>query len=180
MPENHVDVVVPAIGDFDDVEVIEVLVAVGDRVEVEQSLITLESDKATMEIPSPRAGVVRELLVELGALVSEGALILRLEVAAAAEASTAEEPAVAPGSLTDEAPGSLTDEAPGSLTDEASSSLTDEAPSSLTDEAPVSDPSPNLPSTPSTRTCGTCGPPRSTWRGRAGHGRCWPTPKRVR
>ncbi len=67
---------VPDIGEFENVDVIEVLVAPGDRVELEQSLITLESDKATMEIPSPRAGVVRELAVEVGGQVSEGDLIL--------------------------------------------------------------------------------------------------------
>ncbi len=75
------DVRVPDIGDFENVDVIEVLVAVGERVAVDQSLITLESDKATMEIPSPAAGVVRELLVEVGSRVSQGDPILRLEVA---------------------------------------------------------------------------------------------------
>ena len=80
MTTNLHDVTVPDIGDFEEVDVIEVLVAIGDQVEVEQSLITLESDKATMEIPSPQAGVVRELLVEVGAKVSEGAVIVRLEV----------------------------------------------------------------------------------------------------
>ncbi len=84
------DVRVPDIGEFENVEVIEVLVAPGDRVEVEQSLITLESDKATMEIPSPAAGVVQELLVEVGSQVSQGDVILRLEAAApAADAETA-------------------------------------------------------------------------------------------
>ncbi len=78
------DVRVPDIGEFENVEVIEVLVAVGDRVEVEQSLITLESDKATMEIPCPAAGVVQELLVEVGSQVSQGDMILRLEAAAPA------------------------------------------------------------------------------------------------
>ena len=84
-----IEVRVPDIGDFQDVEVIEVLVAPGDRVTAEQSLITLESDKATMEIPSPRAGVVRELAIQVGARVSEGALILRLEPAAEEAASPA-------------------------------------------------------------------------------------------
>ena len=76
-----IEVRVPDIGDFHDVEVIEVLVAPGDAVTADQSLITLESDKATMEIPAPRAGVVRELAVAVGARVSEGSLILRLEPA---------------------------------------------------------------------------------------------------
>jgi len=78
-----VEVKVPDIGDFMDVEVIEVLVKPGDAVAKEQSLITLESDKASMEIPSPEAGVVKELVLKLGDKVSQGSLILRLEAAAA-------------------------------------------------------------------------------------------------
>ncbi len=74
-----VEVKVPDIGDFKDVEVIEVLVKPGDAVAREQSLISLESDKATMEIPSPEAGVVKEMIVKLGDKVSEGSLILKLE-----------------------------------------------------------------------------------------------------
>ena len=70
---------VPDIGDFKDVEVIEVLVKPGDSVQKEQSLITLESDKATMEIPAPQAGVVSAIEVKLGDKVSEGALILRMD-----------------------------------------------------------------------------------------------------
>jgi pyruvate dehydrogenase E2 component (dihydrolipoamide acetyltransferase) len=75
------EIQVPDIGDFAEVDVIEVLVAPGDRVEAEDSLITLESDKATLEVPSPVAGVVKELLVRVGDKVSEGRPILRLEVA---------------------------------------------------------------------------------------------------
>jgi len=78
-----IEVRVPDIGEFEGVEVIEVLVAPGDAVTADQSLITLESDKATMEIPAPRAGIVRELAVAVGARVSEGSLILRLEPASA-------------------------------------------------------------------------------------------------
>jgi pyruvate dehydrogenase E2 component (dihydrolipoamide acetyltransferase) len=78
---------VPDIGDFQDVDVIEVLVAPGDRVRVEQSLVTLESEKATMEIPSPFAGVVKELRVAVGDKVSEGSVLLVLEVEAAAAAA---------------------------------------------------------------------------------------------
>jgi len=66
---------VPDIGDFTDVPVIEILVAVGDEVEAEQGLITLESDKATMEVPAPHAGVIEELLVEEGDSVSEGTVV---------------------------------------------------------------------------------------------------------
>src|SRR3954453_9720070 len=72
-------VVVPDIGDFKEVEVIEVLVKPGDAVSKEQSLITLESDKATMEIPSPADGVVKQLNVKMGDKVSQGSPILVLE-----------------------------------------------------------------------------------------------------
>ncbi len=76
------DIPVPDIGDFKDVEIIEVLVSAGDAVEVEAPLITLESEKATMEIPSPYPGVVKELKVKLGDKLSEGDLILTLEASA--------------------------------------------------------------------------------------------------
>ncbi len=72
------EVKVPDIGDFDDVEVVELLVATGDTVSVDQSLITLESDKASMEVPSPVAGVVAELRVGVGDTVTEGTVILTL------------------------------------------------------------------------------------------------------
>jgi pyruvate dehydrogenase E2 component (dihydrolipoamide acetyltransferase) len=78
-------VVVPDIGDFKEVEVIEVLVKPGDSVSKEQSLVTLESDKATMEIPSPSAGVVTELKIKMGDKVSKGSPILVLDDAAKAE-----------------------------------------------------------------------------------------------
>ena len=67
-----IEVKVPDIGDFKEVEVIEVLVKPGDTIAKEQSLITVESDKATMEIPSSHAGVVKEMRVKLGDKVSEG------------------------------------------------------------------------------------------------------------
>ena len=72
-------VAVPDIGDFKEVEVIEVLVKPGDKIAKEQSLVTLESDKATMEIPSPAAGVVKEIRIKTGDKVSQGAVILMLE-----------------------------------------------------------------------------------------------------
>jgi dihydrolipoamide dehydrogenase len=72
------EVLVPDIGDFTDVPVIEVLVSVGDEVEAEQGLITLESDKATMDVPAPEAGTVEELLVDVGDTVSEGTAIAKL------------------------------------------------------------------------------------------------------
>ena len=79
---SPIEVKVPDIGDFKDVEVIELLVKPGDAIDKEQSLVTLESDKATMEIPSPEAGGVKELKLKLGDKVSEGALILLLEAGA--------------------------------------------------------------------------------------------------
>ncbi|MGC9163121.1 MAG: biotin/lipoyl-containing protein, partial [Thiomonas sp.] len=82
-----VEVKVPDIGDFKDVEVIEVLVKPGDRVEVDQSLVTVESDKASMEIPSSAAGVVKALRVKLGDKVSEGSVLLELEAADAPQAA---------------------------------------------------------------------------------------------
>jgi pyruvate dehydrogenase E2 component (dihydrolipoamide acetyltransferase) len=87
-------VLVPDIGDFKDVEVIEVLVKPGDTVAKEQSLVSLESDKATMEIPSPEAGVVKELKIKVGDKVSQGSVILKLEEGGApkAEASRTEAP----------------------------------------------------------------------------------------
>ncbi|MGN2244018.1 dihydrolipoyllysine-residue acetyltransferase [Frateuria sp. GZRR33] len=88
---------VPDIGGHDNVPVIEVLVKAGDRVEKEQSLITLESDKATMEVPSPFAGVVKEVKLKVGDEVSEGALIAMIEAAGAAPApAPARAPAAAP------------------------------------------------------------------------------------
>lgn len=81
MPET-IEVKVPDIGDFTDVPVIEVLVKPGDQVNAEDSLITVESDKATMEVPSPAQGVVKELRVKVGDKVSEGTLVLLLDAAA--------------------------------------------------------------------------------------------------
>ncbi|MES9821707.1 MAG: dihydrolipoyllysine-residue acetyltransferase [Candidatus Thiodiazotropha sp.] len=77
---NTTDVLIPDIGDFDSVEIIEILVSEGDRVTLEESLLTLESDKARMEIPSPHTGEVKRLLVKVGDRVKEGDRILVLEV----------------------------------------------------------------------------------------------------
>ena len=82
-----VEVKVPDIGDFDEVAVIELLVKVGDTVKAEQSLITVESDKASMEIPSSTAGVVKELRVKLGDKVKEGSVVLMVEASGAVAAS---------------------------------------------------------------------------------------------
>ncbi len=83
------EVKVPDIGDFDEVTVIELMVKVGDTVKAEQSLITVESDKASMEIPSSTAGVVKELRVNLGDKVKEGSVVLVVEAAGAAAAPAA-------------------------------------------------------------------------------------------
>ena len=82
-----IEVKVPDIGDFKDVAIIEVLVKVGDTIKAEQSLLTVESDKASMEIPSSHAGVVKELKVALGDKVNEGSVVVMLEVAGAAAAA---------------------------------------------------------------------------------------------
>jgi pyruvate dehydrogenase E2 component (dihydrolipoamide acetyltransferase) len=117
-----IEIRVPDIGDFEDVEVVEILVAKGDRVELEDSLVSLESDKATMEIPSPEAGVIQEVRVNLGDQVSEGTLLVVLEadVAAAVGDSAGEpdradaaEPSPAPAAVSEvAAPGSTGHETP--------------------------------------------------------------------
>ncbi len=98
------EVLVPDIGDFKTVDVIEVLVKPGDNVTAEQSLITVESDKATMEIPSPGAGVVKELRVKVGDKVSEGTAIIVIEAADAAPPVTASAPSPAPAAAAVPAP----------------------------------------------------------------------------
>ncbi len=90
-----IEVKVPDIGDYSDVPVIEVLVAVGDTVKKDQGLVTLESDKATLEVPSSAAGVVKEIKVKLGDTLSEGAVVVVLDAEGAAEA-TAKAAAPAP------------------------------------------------------------------------------------
>ena len=81
---NLIDIKVPDIGDFDEVTVIELLVKPGDTIKVEQSLITVESDKASMEIPSSEAGVVKEIKIKLGDKVKQGTVVLTLEASGAA------------------------------------------------------------------------------------------------
>lgn len=88
-----VEVKVPNIGDFKEVEVIEVMIKPGDTIKVDQSLVTVESDKASMEIPSTHAGVVKELKIKVGDKVSEGSLLLMVEEAAGAAAAPAGAPA---------------------------------------------------------------------------------------
>jgi dihydrolipoamide dehydrogenase len=99
-----IDIKVPDIGDFKDVAVIEVLIKPGDTVRLEQSLITVESDKASMEVPSSQAGVVRELKVQVGDRVSEGSMLLVLETAAAGAPAPAPAPAPASASAPATAP----------------------------------------------------------------------------
>ena len=101
-----VEVKVPDIGDFKEVEIIELMVKPGDTVKVDQSLITVESDKASMEIPSSHAGVVKEIKVNVGDKIAEGSLVLLLEVAddASAPAPAAAAPAAAPAPAAEAAP----------------------------------------------------------------------------
>ena len=80
---------VPDIGDASDVDIIEVLVSVGDTVAEEDGLITLETDKATMDVPAPQGGVVKSIAVKVGDKVSEGSVVLELETASSAAATEA-------------------------------------------------------------------------------------------
>ncbi|OBS08627.1 dihydrolipoyl dehydrogenase [Acidihalobacter prosperus] len=104
-------VTLPDIGDFKDVEVIEVLVAPGDTVEAEASLITLESDKASMEIPAPLGGTVKELLVEVGDRIAQGSPILTLESAAAEAPAPVGQASAKPASVPTAAPAVETSDA---------------------------------------------------------------------
>src|SRR5207237_1341431 len=81
------DVLVPDIGDFKDVPVIDILVKPGDKVDVDAPLVTLESDKATMDVPAPSAGVVREIKVKVGDKVSQGNAVISLETEGAGKAA---------------------------------------------------------------------------------------------
>jgi dihydrolipoamide dehydrogenase len=100
-----IEIKVPDIGDFKNIPVIEVLVKPGDRINKEDGLITLESDKATMEVPSPQSGVIREIKVKVGDKLSEGSVVLLLEGAAAeAPAAKAEAPIPAPAAAVPKAP----------------------------------------------------------------------------
>ena len=93
---STIEVKVPDIGDFTDIPIIEIFVKAGDSVKAEDSLVTLESDKATMDVPSPATGTVRELKVKLGDKVSEGTLIVVLEAAAAPAAGASARQRAAP------------------------------------------------------------------------------------
>src|SRR3569832_1055340 len=106
---SMVEVKVPDIGDFKEVEVIELMVKPGDTVKVDQSLVTVESDKASMEIPSSHAGVVKELKVKVGDKVAEGSLLLMLEASTGAPAAA---PASAPAPASTPAPAQAAAPAP--------------------------------------------------------------------
>src|SRR5215510_3392914 len=87
------DVLVPDLGDFKDVEVIDVLVKPGDKIDVETPLLTLETEKATMDVPSSAAGVVKSVAVKKGDRVSKGSLVLTVEATGAAAAAPADDKA---------------------------------------------------------------------------------------
>src|SRR5690554_6818616 len=90
------EIKVPDLGDFKDVEVIDVLVKAGDKIEIDTPLLTLETEKATMDVPATEAGVVKSVAVKKGDRVSQGSLILILEAAGAQNAAAAEKKADAP------------------------------------------------------------------------------------
>ncbi|MFZ0386272.1 MAG: biotin/lipoyl-containing protein, partial [Solirubrobacteraceae bacterium] len=104
-------VAVPDIGDFDQVPIIEILVSVGDTVAAEDPLVTLESDKATMDVPAPYDGVVREILVSVGDTVAEGAELMVVEPATG-DTAAAEAPAPAAAPVQTSEPGETASPAP--------------------------------------------------------------------
>src|SRR6185369_17054188 len=116
-PAGVADVRVPDIGDFKDVPVIEIFVKVGDTVKAEDPLVSLESDKATMDVPAPLSGVVKAITVQVGDKVSEGSVILTLSTGEATAAPAAA-PAVAAATATSAAPASAA-AASGGAVDEA-------------------------------------------------------------
>ena len=122
---DRIEIKVPDIGDFSDIPVIELLVAEGDRVDAEDGLITLESDKATMEVPSPSAGVIRELKVKIDDTVSEGDVVAILEVEAAEDGAGAAEVAEPPAP---ETPADEAGESAGSVAEPPSEAGQDTAP----------------------------------------------------
>ena len=79
---SKIDLTVPDLGNFDEVSIVDVLVKVGDKIEIETPLVTLETDKATMDVPSTAAGTVTEVLVQKGGKIAKGGLIARISNAA--------------------------------------------------------------------------------------------------
>jgi pyruvate dehydrogenase E2 component (dihydrolipoamide acetyltransferase) len=132
---NTIEIRVPDIGDFSDIPVIEILVSEGDQVKMEDSLVTLESDKATMEIPSPAAGVIREMKLKLDDTVSEGDIVAVMEVSDEVtksgdkekQAEKVEPPAPAPASEP--------------KTEQPASAASPETPAQVNSDAPETDPS---------------------------------------
>jgi pyruvate/2-oxoglutarate dehydrogenase complex dihydrolipoamide acyltransferase (E2) component len=104
---SAIEVKVPDIGDFKEVEVIEVLVKVGDTIKVDQSLVTVESDKASMEIPASHAGVIKELKVKLGDKIAEGSILLVIEAEGAVGTATASATPAAPAVAVAPAPAAV-------------------------------------------------------------------------
>ncbi|QHI97172.1 dihydrolipoyl dehydrogenase [Xylophilus rhododendri] len=122
------DIAVPDIGDFKDVPIIEILVKPGDTIAVDQSLVTVESDKASMEIPSSAAGVVKEIKVKIGDTVSQGSILLSVEAsgaAAPAPAAAAPAPAAAPAAANAAAPAPKAAPAPAPVAAKASGPVSD-------------------------------------------------------
>jgi pyruvate dehydrogenase E2 component (dihydrolipoamide acetyltransferase) len=153
---DTVEFTLPDIGDFKDVDVVEVLVGPGETVEKEQSLIVIESEKATMEVPSPVAGVVVAMRVSVGDQVNEGDLIavIRTETGASKRAG----PDPAPSAEPSEAPSAEPSEAPSAKPSEAPSAKLSEAPQARPEEAapgPPADPVPTEPADPDGEPAGT-------------------------
>ncbi|HEU4775628.1 MAG TPA: dihydrolipoyllysine-residue acetyltransferase [Telluria sp.] len=133
---STVEVKVPDIGDFKEVEVIELMVKVGDTIKVDQSLVTVESDKASMEIPSSHAGVVKELKIKVGDKVAEGSLVLILEAAEGAAAPAAQA-APAPAAAAAPAPAAAAAPAPAPAAAPAPAPATAPAPAPSEAAAPA-------------------------------------------
>ena len=118
-----IEIKVPDIGDFDEVSVIELMVKPGDTIKTDQSLITVESDKASMEIPSSSAGVVKELKVKLGDKVKQGSVVVLLEADGAAQAPVSEsKQPVAPVASAQSAPNNVANAAPAPVSAPAGAS----------------------------------------------------------
>lgn len=130
------DIKVPDIGDFKEVEIIEILVKEGDTIQAEQSLITVESDKASMEIPASEGGVVKKILVKLGDKVGEGSAILQIDAKAESEGKSEEKPKETAADTAGETAGKSTDKA----TDNVSSSAPESAPEKSSDKGATSAP----------------------------------------
>src|SRR5205814_7648921 len=116
-----IEVKVPDIGDFTDIPVIEVFVKPGDTIKKDESIVTLESDKATMDVPSTQSGTVKEVKVKLGAKVSQGSVLLLLETSASVAPAPAGAPATPPASAS--APAAAKPAQAGSLREALSSTL---------------------------------------------------------